>query len=106
MRRGTTDTVTLNVGMDLTGLDPRVAFKEGKTLIVKEGDELDTSLRAGKTVIRVRLTQEETLRFREGRECKVQVRAANEDGSIAVATNEKGIPIEGILQEGVLDGQH
>ena len=104
MRRGTTPTITVEVDADLSGLNIRLAFKEGSKLIVKEGSDLDVSVEGEVTTVSCDFTQEDTLSWRSGHSVEVQIRAADESGYPAIATTIGSIPVERILQEGVLDG--
>lgn len=111
MRRGTTPTITLVVEnedgtpLDLTGQTVEVAFLESGTdgkLLVKREDDEGVAIEAdgGASVVTVHLTQEETLKFREGRSIEVQVRA-NVLGE-AIATEITSVESERILRDGVI----
>lgn len=104
MRRGTTPTITVEVDADLANYNIRLALKEGKNLLVKEGDDLGIAYEEGKTIITCVLSQEDTLSMRSGHSVEVQIRAADESGYPAIASTIGAIPVERILQEGVLDG--
>lgn len=104
MRRGTTPTLTIEVDADLTGLDIHLALDAG-TLIVKETDELGIDIADGKTTITANLTQADTLAMQSGRNCEVQLRAFNSDGSIAMATTIGTVPVCRILEDGELPGE-
>ena len=103
MRRGTTPTVTVTVDADLTGMDVHLAFEAG-ALIVKSGEDLDIET-GDTTTISTTLTQEDTLAMSAGTQCEVQVRAFNADGSIAMASTIGSIPVNRILEEGVLPNE-
>ena len=99
MRRGTTPTITVSVGADLTDLNVHLALDAG-TLIVK--DDPDMEYADGVTTITAKLTQEDTLSMQAGHICSVQVRAFNADGSTAMASTIGTVPVEGILEDGEL----
>ena len=56
----------------------------------------------GVTTIKATLTQEDTLAMHAGNVCRVQVRAYNGDGSIAMATDIATVPVADILEDGEL----
>ena len=100
MRRGTTPTITVTVGADLTGKEIHLAFQSGE-LVVKSGNDLDVSVEDGITTITTALTQEDTLSFSTA-QCRVQARAFNSDGSIALATDIGTLDVRDILEDGKL----
>ena len=104
MRRGTTPTIQVEVPLDISDYGVHLAFKQGKDLVVKTGDELVIEVSEGSTLISASLTQEETLKFASGKKVEVQVRAVRDGGAIAMATTIGDIDVGRILQEGVLDG--
>lgn len=108
MRRGTTPTITATVNADISHMSIHLAFKVGSTLIVKTGEDLEVSTvtEDGKTstVIVAVLSQEETLKMKSGKECEVQIRAVEANGTIAIATTIGSIPVKRILEEGVIYG--
>lgn len=108
MRRGTTPTITATVNADISAMSIHLAFKVGSTLIVKTGDDLDVSTitedEETHTQIQTALTQEDTLAMKSGKECEVQIRAVQADGTIAIATTIGTIPVKRILEEGVIRG--
>ena len=101
MRRGTTPTITVKVKADLSEMNINLALNAG-ALIVKSGDDLTISVDHGITTVSTTLTQEDTLSMTSGQNCKVQIRAYNNDGSIAIATDIGSISVDDILEEGVL----
>ena len=101
MRRGTTPTITVKVNSDLSDLNVNLALDAG-TLIVKTGDDLSVEVEDGVTTVSTTLTQEDTLSMTSGKDCQVQIRAYKSDGSTAMATTIGVIPVERILEEGVL----
>ena len=103
MRRGTTPTITVKVGADLTGMDVHLALKAG-ALIVKETGDLEIEVRDGATIITCTLTQEDTLAMTSDMDCEVQVRAYTSDGSVAMATSIGSVPVRRILEDGELPG--
>lgn len=102
MRRGTTPTITLTVGCDLTDMNIYVALKQaGRSVIVKTGDDLIITPVDGGTQIEVTFTQEETLALSVGK-VDVQIRATQAGGAVAIASNIASIDVGKILQDGVL----
>jgi hypothetical protein len=109
MRRGTTPTITVTVDADISDMTIYLTFKSGCTEIVKSDDDLTVTTETAQsgdvsTIIETTLTQEDTLAFKSGKDCEVQIRAVKQDGEVAVATTIGTIPVKRILQEGVLDG--
>lgn len=119
MRRGTTPTITATVNADISDMSIHLAFKVGSTLIVKKGEDLDVTTEVvpeqrvnGQIVqeehtvthISTSLTQDDTLAMKSGKECEVQIRAVQADGTIAIATTIGTIPVKRILEEGVIRG--
>jgi len=105
MRRGTTPTITATVDADLTGMTLYLAFKQaGSAPLVKTDADLTVTVEDGATTIETSLTQAETLALCEGVDVKVQLRAVTVGGAVALATDIASIPVERILQDGVLDG--
>jgi len=110
MRRGTTPTVVLRVtnddgsDIDLTGQHLYVTFEErgGVELTKRETDEgVEVTHVEPATEVAVTLTQAETLKFRTGRQVRVQVRST--DGTTAVATDIGGFAAEEILLDGEIE---
>lgn len=108
MRRGTTPTITVTVGADLSGMACHLAFQAGKSLIVKTNDDMDISVEGegddAVTTLVTKLTQAETLSMRYDSTCEVQLRAVANDGEIAIATTVGKIPVRRILEDGVING--
>lgn len=106
MRRGTTPTLRITVGADITDMDIYLALRTGRKLLVKTnealGIEVDGEGEDAKTVITAPLTQADTLGMQEGRACEVQVRAVKDDGTVAIATTIGKLDVERILQDGEL----
>lgn len=100
MRRGTTPTLTLHVGMDMTGWTVYVTMKGVGGSLELTNDRLDVQGGDDPT-IRFELTQAETLRLKPGK-CSVQVRAVK-DG-YAVATDIKQFEVGKVLKEGIIYG--
>ena len=67
--RGTTPTVTVTVGTDLTGWTAYMTFEHSRGILTKSGDDVTVTA----TTVACRLTQEDTLSFPEGGLVKVQV---------------------------------
>lgn len=108
MRRGTTPNIRVTVNADITDMYIYLAFSVGRYLFVLENDdlniELDESGDSPSTVITATLTQEQTLAMKSGYDCEVQIRAVKDSGITAIATTIAKIPVERILQDGVLSG--
>lgn len=102
MRRGTTPPFAVEADGDFTNLNVHLSFEAEGVLIVKSDDQLTITYENGVTTIATRLTQQDTLSFREGTDCEIQVRAFNSDGSLAVATTVGHVPVERILEDGFL----
>lgn len=98
MRRGTTPTVTLTVDADLDGCDVHVAMRNNGRTVVKSGDELDISSDGEKTMVKARLTQEDTLGLVPDSPARFQIRYKR--GDEAFATGIAQTSVEAILEEG------
>lgn len=98
MRRGTTPTIKLKLtGINLETLkEVYVTFQQGKFELTKTGDEviIDTE------VIKVVLTEEETLQFKAN-PAAVQIRAVTQDDSV-IASTIKNINIGDVLYEEII----
>lgn len=103
MRRGTTPTLVVTVGADLSGLEVHLAINSGG-LLIKETSDLEIEIEDGTTTITAKLTQNDTLAMKSGQNCEVQVRAYTADGSIAMATTIGSVPVDRILEDGFLGG--
>lgn len=101
IRRGTTPPIKIKVGADLTDLNIHLSFDAGE-LIVKSGDDIDVSFEDGVTTIETVLTQEDTLAMKSGLNCEIQIRGYKNDGAVAMATTIASVPVERILEDGVL----
>lgn len=109
IRRGTTPTHRVTVkGSDISELSIHLTYKCGKVLIDKTGRDLDVTVddseEPASTVITTRLSQEETLSFKAGTKCEVQIRAVNANGSEALATKIKTLSVERVILDGELHG--
>ena len=105
MRRGTTPTINITVDSDLTGYVIYLTFRQNDgQSITKTNDALNIDVDDDKTFIDCTLTQEETLMFNPPNCIEVQIRAVTPGGQTAVASTIASIPIERILQDGVLNG--
>lgn len=103
MRRGTTPTITVTVDADISALGIHLAFSQsGKPLIVKTGSELAVTADGDVTTIICPLTQPDTLAFKSGAPVEVQIRAIDNGGAVALATDIASFEVGRILQEGVL----
>ena len=102
MRQGTTPAYTLTIsGYDLTDKTVFVAIKERGKMLVLTGFRLSIAYDDGTSAIVFSLTQEETLALPTG-QAEVQVRFIDSSG-IARATDIKTIPVERVLQPGVIE---
>lgn len=107
MRPGTTPTLAVNVRKDISDMGIHLYFSQGgSTLVEKAGDDLTvtTSEVEGEvvTTIETTLAQEDTLRFKPGKDVEVQIRAVKMNGTVAIATTIASIPVKRILKGGVL----
>ena len=98
MKRGTTPVITVYVsGCDLRKLKKIiVTFAQGDIQIDKESEEMEIE----ETVLRVSLTQEETLMLNDGK-VSAQLRAIDEYGR-AIASDICDAPVDRILKDGVI----
>ena len=107
MRRGTTPTIRITVDSDISELSIHLALKCGRMLLEKKGADLDVSTdstgQAVKTIVECPLSQADTLGMSAGQKCEVQIRAIGANGAVALATNIGSIPVDRILQDGVLN---
>ena len=99
MRRGTTPTHVFHTDIDLTGAEViYVTYQQcGKTVLEKEIRDITVEADS----LSVKLTQAETLRFRQNPEAtvKIQIRARWADGD-AVASNVIQTTTKEVLKEG------
>lgn len=100
--RGTTPTVTVQVASDLSGMGIHLTFKCGGKRITKTGDDLEVTVEDDVTTIVTALSQEDTLSFKAGSPVRVQVRAVQDDGEVALASNIGMLSVAPVLLEGVL----
>lgn len=100
MRRGTTPTITLESDFDFTGWYLYVTIVNGVKSITFENDSLTMKRDNGKSLISFTLTQEQTLSFKSGTMCEVEIRAYK-DGA-AVATDIESVSVDRILKDGVI----
>lgn len=103
MRRGTTPTVAIHVDTDLTEWKIYVTFRAGSTVITVTNDDDAMGVDGdgdGGTNITFKMTQEQTLMFRNGETVQVQLRATTGDGSTAIATDIGQLKFGGILLDG------
>ena len=97
MIRGTTPTLTLTLSNELDFDTYYVTFKQEGFTVIEKTEE--TSTREG-AVITVPLTQDDTLRLKDGVAVEIQVRG--KIGENAYATKIKKVYPEAILKEGVI----
>jgi len=98
MRRGTTPTLELTLDASLTDCEYRVTLANGKKKITKS--ESDCTLSEDGKVIRLLLSQEETLSLDPNHPVRVQVRFKVND--LAYATNIVQTSVEDILLKEVI----
>lgn len=103
IRRGTTPGFLVEVEGDITAYDIWLTFKSAGVAVTRTDDTLEVEYDAEKDVtsITCRLTQEETLSFGVGM-CEVQIRAAKDGGTDAIATDIGSIESKRILLDGVI----
>lgn len=100
MRRGTTPSIRLTTDADLGDCKVSVAIKNGRTLIVKTGDELEIETAEDSSSVTFTLTQEETLQLDPVAPARMQIRFKR--GESACATEIKQVKVRDILQEEVI----
>lgn len=99
MIRGTTPTHIFNLPIETSTLKSvRITYEQFSRPVL-EKTESDVAM-DGKT-IRLKLTQEETLKFREGVAVSFQMKVLTTD-NVALATPVKTFSVEAILNEEVL----
>lgn len=99
MIRGTTPTHIFNLQIDTSIIkEVRITYVQ-YTNIVVEKTEHDVTI--GDQAIRLKLTQEETLRFSKSTPVRVQLKVLTTDNTV-LACLVKDIPVEEILNEEVL----
>ena len=101
MRRGTTPFIEIKTDQDLTKLDYVVFTIEDST-----GTEVSVDNKGGMMVvtpdlITVKLTQEQTLSLSEG-DIQMQLRASDNDGLGAIASNIMYGILDEVLKDGVI----
>lgn len=103
-RRGTTPAFEVEVDRDVTDLTLHLSFAQDDVLVVKKGEDgdLDVSPEGDVTLVKATLTQEDTLKFKAGGYCEVQIRGYKDDGIVAMATGCGKLKVLKILEEGVL----
>lgn len=105
MRRGSTYDVTVKVGMDVTSADVlHVAFRNTKrTVLVKEApDGVEMSVENDTTSIRTTLSQEDTLKFKEGQPVEGQVRCRINDTVYATPIFLVAETVDGVIEDQVI----
>ncbi len=100
MRRGTTPTIIITAGCDLTDLKSiYITLKQDNVELTKDTEHNQLVIKGNK--IHVFLTQVDTLLFKPRLNVQVQMRAVTNNG-IVIASSIKPIPVEDILKEGVI----
>lgn len=98
----TTPTIVLRVPVDISKAKIIVSIRQQRVRLTKAIPAEDISLRQGNTIIKVKLSQDETGRLSSGTSCMIQANWIYEDGS-RNATREKRISIEENLLDEVID---
>lgn len=97
MFRGTTPTISLTV-TGLSALQIHSAYltiKQGEVTVEKALEEMTLEGDG----LKATLTQAETLSFRAGSGCMIQLRVLTENGA-ALATEALSVPVKAILKDG------
>lgn len=100
MRRGTTPIIVLESDFDFTDWHLYVTIVNGVKSFTFENDSLTIKRDNEKSLISFTLTQEQTLSFKSGTMCEVEIRAYK-DGA-AVATDIESVSVDRILKDGVI----
>lgn len=99
--RGTTPTCVLRCkGVDLSGWSVFVTLEQGAYEVTVS--DVEVEVEEWGSLVRCRLSQDETLGFREG-EVKAQVRAFK-DGE-AIASRKTYVGVAGVLLDGVISDE-
>lgn len=104
IRRGTTPTVVIHVPDDITDMNAYVSFQTLCSTVTKAGADVtvEPDDEAGWTKVSTTLTQRDTLSFKSGETCEVQIRAEKRSGEVAVATKCGNLLVGKVLQDGVI----
>ena len=101
IERGTTQSLYITIkGLDLTGCDIYVTFRQGGVVLTKNTME-SVAYANNATRIQLQLTQEETMAFKTGESGKVQVRWIGSDEK-AHKTKTAPFDVDELLYEAVL----
>lgn len=103
MRRGTTPYIEIKTKEDISGYDTIVFTIEDRFGTEVNVDNSSGNMTVTATSVTVKLTQEQTLSLSKGG-VKMQIRAADETGENAVASNIMQANLEDVLKEGVIGG--
>lgn len=101
MQRGTTPVHSFTLPAELAETELAavyVTYQQGRKIVLEKGTE-DVTIADG--VVSVNLTQDETLLFREGTNCLIQLRLRTKNGD-ALASNVLSVPVYGVLKDGVV----
>lgn len=98
MRRGTTPTIVINVkGIDMTEISEwYITVAQDNVQITKTNEDIEIE----DTLIKMPLTQQETMRFKSG-EVSVQIRAKTTE-DVVIASGIQTIDIDRILYNEVI----
>ena len=102
MRRGTTPTLTIRIR---DGDGDLTEYERIYATIKQVGYEITKVINGADCIdnlLKISLTQEETLRLRAGMKARVQLRCITKDG-IATATNISEFGVDDVLKEGVIE---
>lgn len=101
MRRGSTPTNTFTLDVDLSTATVYITYEQnGKTVLEKTGEDLTFTSDQNGYYIAVTLSQEETLKFSEGK-VLIQIRYVFPNGT-ADASNIIQTTFERIIKDGVI----
>lgn len=101
MKRGTTPRVLLTVnGLELKGDEQRIIVTIKQKAVQLDYEDDDITVNTEKNTITVYMTQEQTLRLKQG-SAQIQLRIRTKDG-VAIASNIVSIDVGEILKEGII----
>ena len=103
MRRGTTPYIEIKTQEDISGYAVIVFTIEDRAGTEVSVDNKSGYMTVTPSSVTVKLTQEQTLSLAKG-SVKMQLRAADETGENAVASNVMQGNLEDVLKEGVIRG--
>lgn len=101
LQRGTTPVHSFTLPAELAETELAVVcvtYRQGRKIALEKGTE-DVTIADG--TVSVSLTQDETLLFREGTNCLIQLRLRTQNGD-ALASDVISVCVRGVLKEGVI----